>query len=84
MKIILQLSSNTLIRDREKFIGGMGPVQKAMGRPLFFIALKHGADTFLFFGSLRPWGEYIFSTTLKPKRSYLQKKMQLHLYFSLK
>ena len=33
-------------RNRAKFIGGIGPVQKAMGRT-FFIALKHGADTFL-------------------------------------
>ena len=33
------------VRDRAKFIGGMGPVWKAMGQTLF-IALKHGADTF--------------------------------------
>ena len=46
-------------------------MQKAMGRILFFIALKHGADTFLQSPAM---GRILFSTTLKPVRRYLQEK----------
>ena len=47
----------------------------------FFIALKHGADTFLQSHAME---RILFSTTLKPIRRYLQIKMQLQLYFSTK
>ena len=57
----------------------MGPVKKAMG--LFFIALKHGADSSFAISSHE--SDIFFSTTLKPMRRYLQKK-QLQLYFSQK
>ena len=46
-------------------------MQKAMGRTLFFIALKHGANTFF---AVSSHGADTFSTTLKPMRRYLQKK----------
>ena len=42
----LQPKPYDAIRDRAKFIGGMGPVQKPMVWTLFFIALKHGVNTF--------------------------------------
>ena len=41
------------LRDRAIFIGGMGPLQNSMGRLLFSVTFKHGANTF-------------FSTNLTP------------------
>ena len=55
------------------------PVQKAMGRALFYRFKALGG---YFFRSLRPWGGYIFSTTLKPKRSYLQKNAVADIFFT--
>ena len=43
---------------RAKFIGGMGPVQKAMGRTLFFYCFKSWGG--YFFCSLQPWVGYFF------------------------
>ena len=46
------------VRDRAKFIGGMGPVWKAMGQTFFYRFKAWGGH---FFRSLRPWGGYFFS-----------------------
>ena len=60
----------------------MGPVQKTMGRTLvFFIALKHGANTFFFLQS-PAMGRIHFSTILKPMRRYLQKDADAAISFT--
>ena len=66
---------------RAKFIGGMGPVQKAMGWTLFFIALKHGADTFF---AVSNHGADTFFHYLEANGKVFTEKMQLQLYFSMK
>ena len=68
--------------DLLKLLGtGMGPVQKAMGRTFFFIALKHGADSF-FLQSPAMGRVLFFSTALKPMRRYLQKKCSCNYIFA--
>ena len=54
------------------FLGtGQTLLQKATGQTHFYIALKHGADTFC---GVSTMGRILFSTTLKPMRRYLQKQ----------
>ena len=79
--VSVKIWSFLALRHRAKFIGGMGPVQKAMGRTLLYCFKAWGGYFFLQSPTM---GRIHFSTTLKPMRRYLQKKMQLELYFSLK
>ena len=57
-------------------------MQKAMGRTLlFFIALKHGADTFF---AVSSHGADTFFHYLEANEKIFTEKMQLQLYFSMK
>ena len=47
------------LRDRAIFIGGMGPLQNSMGRLLFSVTFKHGANTFFFYQSYAICGEVV-------------------------
>ena len=72
----------SLLCSGQNLLGAWGRCKSPWGGHFFFIALKHGADTF--FLQSQAMGRTLFSTTLKPMRRYLKKKMQLQLYFSLK
>ena len=56
-------------------------MQRAMGRTLFFIALKHGADTFY---AVSRHGSDTFFHYLEASEKIFTEIKQLQLYFSLK
>ena len=71
----------SLLGTGQYLMGTWGRCKRPWGGH-FFIALKHGADTF--FCSLQSWVGYFFPLSWSQWEDIYRQKMQLKLYFSLK